>query len=410
MPPIEGFAYPLRDGVVGHQFRILAEAPLSLINQSMSLPDNVTVAEMQRILNEDLMPLLAESISHLAAVEADQGFSFEGELDSDAFEIDLGEVYFFDASLHCLRAGLRVMLGYNLEPVDGDGTYDWIEEMDDYNEYYNFYIVEDRVPTDFLHRFEVWDSVKPDSLLMTVLQANMEEGGPFLTLRIDPYSGETMLQEAGADLNTALDKLQAGLDYIRAEGDDQSDDIIELGFLTDLDQDIDDCVDCPNFAAGWDEIEDVIDWIETVLGGSYLLEEEIDGRAISVTVDLYQLFSSPVADWKTLLPLHGWKPAEEWVHREWYQDWSHDWNSHTTYQFYVREDGMDDEQLVLLDGISLVIFYGVNEWMDEPLFMIDESEDPLLDGVLPYFDDYTFNGLLPGMTRAELATLMDMDQ
>ena len=48
--------------------------------------------------------------------------------------------------------------------------------------------------------------------------------------------------------------------------------------------------------------------------------------------------------------------------------------------------------------------------MDEPLFMIDESEDPLLDGVLPYFDDYTFNGLLPGMTRAELATLMDMDQ
>ena len=161
--------------------------------------------------------------------------------------------------------------------------------------------------------------------------------------------------------------------------------------------------------AGWTEIEDVITWIEEVLGGPYLLEETIDERAISVTVDLYQLFSDPVDDWKTLLPLHEWSPDDEWVRRDSY-NWN--WESRdpdVPYEFWFLGQGMEEEELVTLNDITEVYYWGVDEHIDEPLAMTDDLGDPLGEGVLPYFEDYTFNGLLPGMTRASMATLLEMD-
>ena len=53
--------------------------------------------------------------------------------------------------------------------------------------------------------------------------------------------------------------------------------------------------------------------------------------------------------------------------------------------------------------------YSIYEEIDDPFFMTDDLGDPLATDELPYFGDYTFNGLLPGMDRAGLADLMEMD-
>jgi hypothetical protein len=407
VPPMN-LATPLRDGLIGHQFRILAEAPLALVAQTAELPDNLTMTELQRILNEDLLPRIAVALDHLAEVEADADFEYQGVVDDEDFEIDLGEVYFFDASLRVLRSGLRVLLGYNLELTDLDGSYDWLLDLEDIDRGYDTYVVEDTVPHDILHLYQVWERAQSDSLALALLHTNLVEDGPLLTLRDDPYSGQTMLQQAGVDLNTAVDKLEAAVSYIRAESDNQGDDVIHLSLLTDWDTDIDECEDCPNFTAGWDEIEDVIAWIREVLDGPYLLEENIDGRDISVTVDLYQFFSDPVDDWKTLLPAHEWNPADQWLVREVHPIYWFDHDFNNDFTFWHRGPDMEESEEVTVSGISRVYFYDVSESIDEPMTLLDDLGFPLVTDVLPYFPDYTFHGLLPGMDRAGLAELTDL--
>jgi leucyl-tRNA synthetase len=59
------------------------EAPVALATAMMAMPDNVTVAELQRILNEDLMPRLATALGHLADVESLADYRFTGTVDDE---------------------------------------------------------------------------------------------------------------------------------------------------------------------------------------------------------------------------------------------------------------------------------------------------------------------------------------
>ena len=417
-------ANPLRDGVIGHQFRILAEAPLFVATSTATVPENLTIAHLQEIIHEDILPHLDSAIDHLEVIEADEDFYYLGTVDGENFEIDLGEIYFFDASLHALRAGLRLMTGYNYDLPGVDGTYNWVEDLYlDYwpdenppwwvwSEYplydwyfYDYYYLSEyeRIESgelDELHVRKIHPACN-DSLVAAILQDNVAEGSDFLCLRSDVFSGETELVEAGNDLHTMLELLQDGLAAIRAEDDYQGDDIIKLGYLTDLDADVSGCTDCPTFAQSWQSIEDVIAWVQEVLSGPYRLQEEIDGQLVDVTIDLFAWLTNPPDDLKNLLPYHDWLPRDQWVERETYAGWTD-----YVYSEYSNPEGEYNlwtaDGYIPFVGIEFVRFRFTEEEMaNDFIYLTDESGTALEDGDIPYFPDYTFGGLFPGLTTQQ---------
>ena len=417
-------ANPLRDGVIGHQFRILAEAPLFVATSTATVPENLTIAHLQEIIHEDILPHLDSAIDHLEVIEADEDFYYLGTVDGENFEIDLGEIYFFDASLHALRAGLRLMTGYNYDLPGVDGTYNWVEDLYldywpdenppwwvwseyplyDWYFYDYYYLAEyERIESgelDELHVRKIHPACN-DSLVAAILQDNVAEGSDFLCLRSDVFSGETELVEAGNDLHTMLELLQDGLAAIRAEDDYQGDDIIKLGYLTDLDADVSGCTDCPTFAQSWQSIEDVIAWVQEVLSGPYRLQEEIDGQLVDVTIDLFAWLTNPPDDLKNLLPYHDWLPRDQWVERETYAGWTD-----YVYSEYSNPEGEYNlwtaDGYIPFVGIEFVRFRFTEEEMaNDFIYLTDESGTALEDGDIPYFPDYTFGGLFPGLTTQQ---------
>ena len=183
-----------------------------------------TVRDLQRIIEETFIPAVDYALARLAVVEDDPDFQFiitpelQGDAEEDSLELDLGEVYILDAQLRTLKAFLLVATAYNLD-FDENGSYDFLQE-------------------------EFSDA----EILRQLMR--VDQDSDFLTLR----SSDGMLP-AGLNVLSALEKLEASVAFIRAEEDDQRDDLIRQRDLEDLDAEIDlsDQADVPDFfkGCGW---------------------------------------------------------------------------------------------------------------------------------------------------------------
>jgi hypothetical protein len=400
---------PLRDGIIGHQFRILAEAPMSFYQQTQSIPSNLTWSNFQNMIHDAILPKLDQAISQVGMVEADADFEFIGEMDGSVFEIDLGEVYFFDAALRATRGGLRMMTAYQTDLFGPDGTYGWIEHLDPVRmvppEVDRYEVLPGPTAGDTLRISEYdygWYAATGDSIMAAVLRANLQSDSSFLTLRTDPYSGQSALQGAYEDVGAVLAKIESAVEYIRAEEGDQENDIIKVGYLTDLDGEIScgDDPDCPSFAADWETLEDVIDWLQIVLSGPYDLEETINGFPISIRIDLTAWLHSPVQDWKTKLPYHRWlDPAQRWLEEGVAYSYVDNWTPGADYCVWIQNEGEPD-QLCFPDIYRIWWIYHTRQMVAPPAVLLDGPDgDPLAAGVFPYLPDYTLGGLFPEMTR-----------
>jgi hypothetical protein len=381
-PVSPSWGNPLSNGILGHQFKILAESPLFLMRQTSSVPSNITVPHLQEIIRDNIIPKLSTAITEIELAEADLDFNYETEIDGDIREFDLGEVYFFDSSLRALRAGLRIMIAYDMDLADMGGSYDWLEEEN--------CTVDEWQDGNTLHVFHP-SHVYNDSLVAANFKNILEEGSDFMTLNNDT---DNQLELAYDDLSTLLIKLEETAQFIRTETDPQGNDIIEFGYLTDLDDDINNCEGCPNFASGWTQIEQVIAWAEAVLTGPYDFSEEIDGTQIDITINISTLFNSPVEDLKTLLPLHQWADNSTWLDYDEFEIYCYEW-SHDGSPLHGEHD------------IYYDIFHVEHCWQNYygefwPVDLVDDN-GYVIDGeeTLPYFPDYTFGDLFPSMDRQQ---------
>ncbi|MCK5327519.1 MAG: hypothetical protein KAR36_02865, partial [Candidatus Latescibacteria bacterium] len=152
------------------------------------------------------------------------------------------------------------------------------------------------------------------------------------------------------------EKLEASVAFIRAEEDDQRDDLIRQRDLEDLDAEIDlsDQADVPDFLRDVDGIEQALSKLREVLSGPVDIDADFDGDGEEeiLTVNLSAFFYAPVQDLKELLPYHKWVPEN-----------------------FENEEIYDDFALTDADGNTL-----------------GENDPPF---VLP---DPTFGGLLPDLT------------
>ncbi len=115
-PPTPPADYP---NLLGNQFSLLVQIPFAMtLKQATQFPPNLTVSNIQSIIENTIIPALNRSIAHLNSVELNTAIKltiqFDDGLITDTYVIDLGEIYFFDASIHALRAAFKMAIIYSL--------------------------------------------------------------------------------------------------------------------------------------------------------------------------------------------------------------------------------------------------------------------------------------------------------
>jgi hypothetical protein len=412
-PPVPRAASPsyrkggifLRRGspILGNQFTLLATAPRELLRMaSRPIPSNLSVMRLQKVIDDVVLPALNSAIAHMEKAEAGGGPILLLKVEDEYVEIDLGEVYFFDASLRAARAGFLIMNSYDLDLPGPDGTYHWVDEIRDIESTVCDQRAEVR-PIAASPYYQVVqyssndEEMAGDSVLAAVAEYNLMQRPAFLRARVDRMSN------ALQDLQTLRYKLELGVTAIRAEDDPQEDDVIRIADLIDTDSEIRSWTR-PQFAANFTSIEDVLGWVETVLSGTYHVSESGDCGPIEVDVNLSAFFNNAPPDWRSLLPYYRFKPRNEWIARTTGYTYGYDVVPGGAVCFGTCGGGY-------LCRYDIARYDYVSSWGDcEPIEFLDGPDGNPIDlGVVkvPYLPDYTLAGLLPNATRATWLAVAD---
>ena len=222
-----------------------------LVAATAAAPYPPTLAEHQALLRNVVRPALTAARDAAAKV-TDPAFTFtitermqgEDPSQADPLELDLTEVYALRGALDVATASVDIALAYVVEP-------------------------------------SIWGA---DGVI-----AALSPGSTFGTLAAD---GGTRLASAHTSLMDAVDLLNAGLSFLEAETDDQSNDIIKRDVGNG------DGVSSSDIQ----EVRDVLADIDAALRGPRSVTYDFGLGDVTLTVDATKLFENPVADLKTLLP------------------------------------------------------------------------------------------------------------
>ncbi len=406
----------LSGGMMGRSFEILRRSPLALSPRKIELgrlssdkSDRPLIRDLQTYIHYFTLPATQRIVNHLAVAESDPDFNIlivNGGAEPDTVEIDLGEVYVLDAVVRALRAGLQIATAYDVE-LAPNGDYGWItDNFIDYG-YTGYEVVDMAAVPDTLTLFDDdHETILREAALYEGFEDLLEPGSYFLTLWTDPWSGETAMNAAYAEIGTLLSKLESAYEFILAEEDDQSNDAITQVLLAELDGAIATMSDdLPDYIGTWETVPDVIAWVEEVLAGPYTIPVPInETETFNLTVNVSALFLNPVDDWKTKLPYMEWIPVEEWATFDEVRVFGpYSWNPDNPYSTRV-----DAEDMSFLD-IGTYYFVESRWETSSALVFLDGPGGEPYEGEFYYFPDYTFGGLFPGMNRDGWLTLATAD-
>lgn len=193
-----------------------------------------------------------------------------------------------------------------------------------------------------------------DSVFASVAQYNLNRSS-FLTWR----SGKNA-STIQSDLNNAIEDLKKASAFIRAEKDDQSHDLIKQRILLEMDQDYASNLSGTNGFNG-NTVDGALARIKDILNGG-TITQTMKGQSVSIKPSAF--FNPGIRDLKALLPKYAFKPANSWIQ--------------------VTTD------------------YGYTSTNFEPVYLVDANGQ---ETNTPLFTDYTFGGILPGMTKAKFETV-----
>ena len=190
-----------------------------------------------------------------------------------------------------------------------------------------------------------------------------------------------------------------------------------------------------------------MNFITELLNGPYTFDETIDAKQLTITINLPAWFNDPVTDLRTLLPHYTWTNEAEWVQPDAYTSESsyyvrtrYNPSTGETDSLYIVSVYEDDEVEMripesLIDSVVTSDWGSTEYFINQPIrhqIYIDssyyfdalrltdengevidnETIDQLIEQEMffPYFDDYTFHGLFPGMTRDKWLDLIYADE
>jgi hypothetical protein len=427
--------------------KVLATKTPALVKtaaEKPSFPKMITMSYIQEIMEQSIFPVVASVLQAAARVEALEDASVLISVDGDEYEVDKGEVYILDAYLHLYQAYMFLLCAYDMDlyAAPDRQDYSWVDTLVNLDGNYSEVIA---LSGDTLLRISKGEEgLKAIETMVKTVKYNLEERQSFMTIKRPYHEG------AYESFKAIPLKITAGLAAIKAETDDQENDLLQISMIDDANGDMLDFssdMETEGFSAAFAEnfssIEKLMDFITSILNGPYEFEETIDGKAVAMTIDLSAFFKNPVEDLRALLPHYTWTDEAEWVgmdsYSEEYQSSSRtirfnvaDETYDTLYYFYVY----DDATVVDIDE-SLIDSVEVTEWGETKYFItapinyimnIDSSyyfnalcltdedgtiitdaqmEEQMNNGTFfPYFDDYTLHGVFPGMTRAKWIDLI----
>jgi len=105
------------------------------------------------------------------------------------------------------------------------------------------------------------------------------------------------------------------------------------------------------------------------------------------------LFVSGLPDLKDYLPYHQWLPEDDWMDCD--LDDVEEWYIGGTYEFWYEGSWLE------IEDVEYVIISFYECYFNIPVEFLDGPDGNMIDPevVMPYFPDYTLNGLFPNMTR-----------
>jgi hypothetical protein len=209
------------------------------------------LSRAQAILRDRVLPRLIEARDHLGVVAANPGFQYivtprmQGDEDASPAEIDRTDILALRAACGLLAAACHVAVAYDLN-------------------------------------FAEYDS-------LGLVQA-LSPGSGWMSLHED---GAVHMSEARTALLASVDDVDAAITSLKAEQDDQDDDVIKTDpydFQTD----------------DLDSIQTHLPDVRAGLDGGYTRVEDWDMNSstppVSLTIQAGALFTNPVDDWKSLFP------------------------------------------------------------------------------------------------------------
>ncbi len=212
-----------------------------------ALQDPPTFNDIQSVIETALLPRLDVAIKALDRIDNNPDYTYmvsprmQGDPGADSVEIDLTEIYVLEFYINMLNAMANFTISYNVD---------------------------------------IWgyDSLQAISAF--------SKGGTFLSLR----RGGQPMNNAKSSLLTALDKMEAGIDFLQNESDPQDNDLIKLdGSQREI-----------------DEIEQQIDEARNMFAGPQAITDDWDDNPATpdetISLDYGQLFDNPIADLKAKLP------------------------------------------------------------------------------------------------------------
>ncbi len=241
--------------------------------------------------------------------------------------------------------------------------------------------------------YESEKEIASDSLAADVVKYNLLSRSSFLTFRRPAIGAQIK-----SDILHVISDLENSVDYIENESDDQSNDIIKFSYIQEADSNISNMPDdAPEFVQQWNNIHDVIDWLNGLFTETYTFTE----NEVSFQVNLGRVFVPGLADLKSYLPYHQWKNTSEWRYRDLDDTWQMD-NYGYSYSFFLN--GQDE--MITIENVDVVVFNYYDTGIDPVIFLDGPGGNEIdPDEVMPYFPDYTFNGIFPDMTRQKMIDL-----
>jgi len=385
--------------ILNNQIRFFAQSPKIVLKQLQGTKTNeLSIHRLQNHIITFVLPRINSSLTRLNhAIALADSNSIMIDTGEEWVEVDCGEIYAFRAAVNLVYAAFNMMVAYDFDLKDDQNSHGWlnefleIEENHEYTEDVYDYSLENGNLT--VYRYDSGYSwgladAQREEFVGKLIKYNLEHKPSFGTI-----SGQNYLNKARDAIRAAAADIRSGTDYIMNETDDQSNDVIKKENIISLNNEFSSIDENdPNFMQGWTSIHDVADWVETVLTQSYQLNE----NGVTFSVNLSAFFAGNLNDVRAYLPYHNWNQNDSWIVPSYYGDTSY-W--HNSYSFWMNGQFYFFENLNSVTWKYLWPEVNLGEWTDA-------SGNPIGDE-MPHFPDYTFNGILPGMTRAKFIELFE---
>lgn len=386
--------------ILNRQIQFFAETPSLLIKQFQpTRTDAISIHRLQSYIISGVLPRLSDSLARLNhAIALADSNAIMIDTSEEYMEVDCGEIHAFRAAMNLIFAAFNMIVAYDMDIKDRDNSYDWVQDFADIEmqqfpegEVYDFNLTDGHLILyyyDWDYAWELYDLNRTE-FLARLLQHNLEHNASFGTIASQNY-----LNAARNAIIAAADDVRNGTDYILDENDNQDNDVIKIENILSMNDNFDDIDENdPSFMQDWNSINDVADWIESILSQSFELQE----NNVEFSVDLSAYFSGNIADIRDVQPYFNWNENEDWISHRFYTDTT---TYYSNYSFWMNDQFYEFDNLNRVTWNYAMPKLIVGDFTDAQGNVIDEDE-------IPYFPDYTFGGILPDMTRAKFIQLFE---